>query len=120
MKTVIVIAVLATFTTGATMLAQQPASTGNAENGKKLFLRDGCWECHGTVGQGGRDGARLADTALTTAQFTRYVRRPTGAMPAYVDKVLPDQELADIWTYVKSLPVKQAKDIPLLTELKGQ
>ena len=117
MKTVIFIAVLVT---GATMLAQQPASTGNADNGKKLFLRDGCWECHGTVGQGGRDGARLADTALTTAQFTRYVRRPTGAMPAYIDKVLPDQELADIWAYVKSLPVKQAKDIPLLTELKGQ
>jgi len=117
MKTVILIALLAT---GGTMLAQQPASTGNAENGKKLFLRDGCWECHGTVGQGGRDGARLADTALTTAQFTRYIRRPTGAMPAYIDKVLPDQELSDIWAYVKALPVKQAKDIPLLTELKGQ
>jgi len=41
-------------------------------------------------------------------------------MPAYIDKVLSDQELADIWAYVKSLPVKQAKDIPLLTELKGQ
>ena len=117
MKTVIFIAVLAT---SATMLAQQPAPTGNAENGKKLFLRDGCWECHGTVGQGGRDGARLADTALTTAQFTRYVRRPTGAMPAYIDKVLLDQDLADIWAYVKAQPNKQAKDIPLLTELKGQ
>jgi len=117
MKTAILITILAT---GATLLAQQPASNNNVENGKKLFLRDGCWECHGTVGQGGRDGARLADTALTTAQFTRYVRRPTGAMPAYIDKVLPDQELADIWAYVKSLPAKQAKDIPLLTELKGQ
>ena len=117
MKTVILIAILAA---GTTMLAQQAASTGNIENGKKLFLRDGCWECHGTVGQGGRDGARLADTALTTAQFTRYVRRPTGAMPAYIDKVLSDQELTDIWAYMKSLPNKQAKDIPLLTELKGQ
>ena len=95
MKTVILIAILAIFTTSA-MLAQQSAAS-NVDNGKKLFLRDGCWECHGTVGQGGRDGARLADTALTTAQFTRYVRRPTGAMPAYIDKVLPDQELADIW-----------------------
>ena len=101
-------------------LAQQSASTGNIENGKKVFLRDGCWECHGTVGQGGRDGARLADTALSAAQLTRYVRKPTGAMPAYIDKVLSDQELTDIWTYMKSLPVKQAKDIPLLTELKGQ
>jgi hypothetical protein len=34
--------------------------------------------------------------------------------------VLSDQELADIWAYVKSLPAKQAKDIPMLMELKGQ
>ena len=99
--------------------AQQPS--GNKDNGKKQFERAGCWECHGYAGQGGRDGARLADTALTTAQLTRYVRRPTGAMPAYIDKVMTDQELADIWAYLKSMPApKAAKDIPLLNELKGQ
>ena len=98
----------------------QSTPAGNADAGRKLFLRDGCWECHGTVGQGGRDGARLADTALTTAQFTRYIRRPTGAMPAYIDKVVSDSETADIWTYLKSIPApKPAKDIPLLNELKG-
>ena len=102
-------------------LAQQSTTTGNADNGKRLFLRDGCWACHGYAGQGGRDGARLADTALTTAQLTRYVRRPSGAMPAYIDKVITDQELADIYAYVKSLPgPKPVKDIPLLNELKGQ
>ena len=118
MKTILLIAVLAT---GATLIAQQPASTNNVENGKKLFLRDGCWECHGYAGQGGRDGARIAATALTTAQFTRYIRRPTGAMPAYIDKVVSDAEAADIWAYMKSMPTpKPAKDIPLLNELKGQ
>ena len=108
--------------TSVVALAQQPASPGNnAQNGKKLYERDGCWECHGWAGQGGRDGARLADTALTTAQLTRYVRKPTGAMPAYIDKVITDQELADIWAYLKSMPTpKAAKDIPLLNELKGQ
>ena len=102
--------------------AQQPATpAANVQNGKRLFERDGCWECHGWAGQGGRDGARLADTALTTAQLTRYVRKPTGAMPAYIDKVITDQELADIWAYLKSMPPpKAAKDIPLLNELKGQ
>ena len=101
--------------------AQTPAPANNVQNGKRLFERDGCWECHGWAGQGGRDGARLADTALTTAQLTRYVRRPTGAMPAYIDKVITDQELADIWAYLKSMPPpKAAKDIPLLNELKGQ
>jgi mono/diheme cytochrome c family protein len=110
--------------TGVAALAQQstsPSSSGNAENGKKLFLRDGCWECHGYAGQGGRDGARLAETALTSNQFTRYIRRPTGAMPAYIDRVLSDADAADIWAYVKTLTgPKTAKDVPLLTELKGQ
>jgi len=121
MRTLIFVAVLLT---GGAALAQQSApaaSTGNAENGKKLFLRDGCWECHGYAGQGGRDGARLAETALTSNQFTRYIRRPTGAMPAYIEKVLSDAEAADIWAYVKTLTgPKSAKDVPLLTELKGQ
>lgn len=117
MKTVAFVTVLLA---GVVALAQQSSPPASAENGKRVFLRDGCWECHGYAGQGGRDGARLADTALSVAQLTRYVRRPTGAMPAYVDKVLSDQELADIYAYLKTLPVKQAKDIPLLIELKGQ
>jgi mono/diheme cytochrome c family protein len=105
---------------GAIAFAQSSGSSGNVENGKRLFLRDGCWECHGYAGQGGRDGARLANTALTSAQLTRYVRRPSGAMPAYIDKVITDEELADIWGYVKGLPAPKAvKDIPLLNELKG-
>jgi mono/diheme cytochrome c family protein len=117
MKTLCLIAIVVT---AATALAQQ-APAGNVENGKKQYLRDGCWECHGYAGQGGRDGARLADTALSTAQLTRYVRKPAGGMPAYIDKVLTDQELADIWAYLKSMPApKAAKDIPLLNELKGQ
>ena len=117
MKTVAFITLLLT---GVVALAQQSSPAGNGDSGKRLFLRDGCWECHGYAGQGGRDGARLADTALSVAQLTRYVRKPTGAMPAYIDKVLSDQELADIYAYLKTLPVKQVKDIPLLTELKGQ
>ena len=105
---------------GALAFAQSSGSSGNIDNGKRLFLRDGCWECHGYAGQGGRDGARLANTALTSAQLTRYVRRPAGAMPAYIDKVITDEELADIWVYVKALPAPKAvKDIPLLNEIKG-
>ena len=116
MKTIALVTILLT---GVVALAQQATPTGSVENGKRTFVRTGCWECHGYAGQGGRDGARLADTALSAAQLTRYVRKPTGAMPAYIDKVLSDQELADLWAYVKSLPAKQAKDVPMLMELKG-
>ena len=118
MKTIAFVTIL--FTAGVA-LAQQPAPAANVENGKKQFLRAGCWECHGYAGQGSRDGARIADTALSAAQLTRYIRKPTGAMPAYIDKVMTDQELADIWAYLKSMPTpKLAKDIPLLNELKGR
>src|SRR2546423_15561263 len=117
MKTIASITVLLA---GTVAFAQQAPSAA-IESGKKQYLRAGCWECHGWAGQGGRDGARVADTALTTAQLTRYVRKPTGAMPAYIDKVITDQELADIWAYLKSMPApKAAKDIPLLNELKGR
>jgi len=99
--------------------AAQSAPSGNAANGKRLFLRDGCWECHGYAGQGGRDGARIGATSLTLQGVIRYVRKPIGAMPAFSDKLISDQELTDIYAYLKSLPpVKAAKDVPLLNEIK--
>ncbi len=95
----------------------QPAA--NAENGKRLFVRDGCFECHGYAGQGGIAGSRIGATALNAQAFIQYVRRPTGAMPAYTDKVISDQELTDIHAFLKSLPPPKAvKDIPLLRQLK--
>src|SRR6185436_4424792 len=91
---------------------QAPASA-NAANGKRLFEKDGCYECHGYAAQGGRDGARLAATAMNAQSFSRYVRRPSGSMPAFTVKVLSDQELLDIYAFVKGLPVATpAADIP--------
>ncbi|HEX2762073.1 MAG TPA: c-type cytochrome, partial [Rhizomicrobium sp.] len=31
----------------------QTAPKGDAANGRKLYLADGCFQCHGRVGQGG-------------------------------------------------------------------
>ena len=110
------------FLTCGAMLLQaamgtQPAP--NVENGKRLFLRDGCYQCHGYVGQGGSAGSRIGATALNEQAFIRYVRRPTGSMPAYTDKVISDHELSDIHAYMKTMPApKAAKDVPLLKQLK--
>jgi mono/diheme cytochrome c family protein len=99
-------------------LAQTPAA-GNAEKGKQLFMKQNCYYCHGTSGQGGRDGARIAQTALNLQGVIRYVRKPAGGMPAFTEKILSDQELTDIYAYLKSLPAaKPAKDIPLLEQIK--
>jgi mono/diheme cytochrome c family protein len=101
----------------ATLLAQAPAP--DAANGKKLFLRDGCYECHGYAGQGGRDGARIAAIGLSAQGLIRYVRAPAGQMPAYTDKVITDQELTDIHAYLQTMAkAKPVKDIPLLQQLQ--
>src|SRR5438874_63357 len=100
--------------------AQAP-SKGDAENGRRLFEKDGCYECHGHAGQGGKDGPRIAATPLSAQTFVRYVRRPSGAMPAYTPKVLSDEELTDIHAYLKAFPApKPAKDIQLLNQLRDK
>jgi cytochrome c len=33
--------------------AQSNGFAASVENGKRVFMRVGCWQCHGTVGQGG-------------------------------------------------------------------
>jgi mono/diheme cytochrome c family protein len=97
-------------------LAQTKA--GDTPNGKRLFERNGCYQCHGYVGQGGVAGARLAQTRLPLIAFTGYVRNPaSGGMPPYRAKVMSDQELADVYAYIKTFPEpKAAKDIPLLNQ----
>jgi mono/diheme cytochrome c family protein len=76
---------------------------GNTENGKKLFTSYGCYECHGTIGQGGT-GPRIAPATISLSALVRYVRQPSGQMPPYTEKVATDQELADIFEYLKSIP----------------
>src|SRR5258708_3665845 len=93
------------------------AKGGNAQEGKRIFAANGCYQCHGYVGQGGAAGARIGRTALNLAAFQRYVRQPTGQMPPYTAKVMTDEQLADVYAYLQSLPAPTPrKDIPLLNE----
>jgi ubiquinol-cytochrome c reductase cytochrome c subunit len=98
---------------GLSMMAQ------NAENGRKIFLRDGCYQCHGYAGQGTIAGARIGPPVLTADGMIRYIRKPAGAMPAFGEAVLSDQEIRDIYAYMKTMPApKPVKDIPLLNQIK--
>ena len=96
------------------------AVTGDAENGKRVFMKENCFFCHGTVGQGaGVVGARIGPPSRNLAGFIRYIRRPAGAMPAFTEKVVSDQDLTDVYAYLRSIPPpKPARDIPLLRQLK--
>jgi ubiquinol-cytochrome c reductase cytochrome c subunit len=93
-----------------------PAATGNAQNGKELYLKYSCYACHGYDGHGGA-GARLVPMRMNVPGFTAYVHNPR-QMPPYTAKVLSDAQLADLFAYIKSLPESPpAKNIPLLTSI---
>src|SRR5204863_7357421 len=86
---------------------------GNAENGKKLFTQYGCYQCHGYAAQGGV-GPRLAPRPLAFAAFSKYVRQPTGEMPPYTTKVVSNVQLADVYSFLQSVPQPVPVDtIPL-------
>ena len=111
MKSAITIGILAA---AVMSLAQTSAPNGDARNGKKLFAADGCYQCHGYEAQGSSaTGPRLGPRPIAFAAFSRYVRQPTGQMPPYTGKVVPDADLANIYAFVQSRP-EPAKDIPLL------
>jgi mono/diheme cytochrome c family protein len=120
MRTISFLMIAAAFVLTSVALPQTPApAAGDLAKGKALFLKDGCYECHGTVGQGTKDGARIGPPVLNAQGLIRYVRRPSGAMPAFTEKVITDVELTDIYAYLKSIPAPKAvKDIPLLEQLK--
>jgi mono/diheme cytochrome c family protein len=96
--------------------AQSPAPPGDAANGYKLYMADGCYQCHGTVGQGSRGtGPRLAPNPMPYENFTAQLRKPANTMPPYTVLVLSDAQLADIYAYVSSLPgPAKAEDVKIL------
>jgi mono/diheme cytochrome c family protein len=101
-----------------TALVFAQTKPGDSANGKRVFMRNGCYQCHGTVGQGGLAGPRLAQTKLTVTGFTSYVRNPRPSnMPPYRSKVMTDQELADVFAYLQSVPAPvPLAEIPILNE----
>jgi len=102
---------------GAPARADDPPN-GDAANGQRVFLADGCYQCHGTVGQGGRYNGpvpRINRTELPFDGFIGLLRAPPNDMPPYTAAVLTDKEAADVYAYLHSLPEpKAAKDIPIL------
>ncbi len=98
--------------------SQDQAPAGDAGKGKRLYLADGCFACHGRVGQGGQYyGATpvLAHSELPFDAFEQQLREPTNNMPAYAEGVLSEQEAADIYAYLQTLSGRgEAKDLPAI------
>ncbi len=113
------IAIVVAASLGAVALASaQDAPKGDTANGKRIYLADGCFTCHGRAGQGGAYNGPapiLAHTALPFDGFKNQLRNPADDMPAFSTAVLSDQDVADIYAFVQTLPgPTAAKDIAIL------
>ncbi len=119
--TLLVVAVVTAALLVPTMALSQAPPAGNADNGKERFLKYSCYACHGYTAQTG-NGARLVSTKLNQQGFTNYIRNPrTNGMPTYTAKVVPDQQAADLFAYIKTFKEPPAaRDIPLLNQLLNE
>jgi len=96
----------------------QDAPSGDAANGKRVYLASGCMYCHGRAGQGGAmnyPAPPLAKTEVPFDGFKGVLRQSLRDMPAYIEAVLPDKDVADIYAFLQTLPGRRpAKDIAIL------
>lgn len=110
--------ILAPLAATALLAAQNAgAPSGNAAKGKAIFMKNGCYSCHGYDGHGGV-APKLAPRPIPAVAFIAIVRHPPpSAMPTYSPKVMSDAELMDVWAYLKSIPEPPpVKNIPLLNQ----
>ena len=109
-------AALIAITGAGVFAADKPA---NAARGKQLYMATGCYQCHGTRGEGGGNaGPRLAPGPLPLEGFTLQLRQPRVRMPLYTAVVMPDTDVADIYAYLLTVPKgKTAAEIPMLKSI---
>jgi len=98
--------------------ADKPA---NVARGKQLYMATGCYQCHGTRGEGGGgSGPRLAPGPMPYQGLLIQLRKPRARMPVYTAVVMPDADVADIYAYLQSVPKgKTAAEIPMLKALSA-
>ncbi len=124
MKTAFTLTAVVMLMAAAFVSAQAPSppaqpAAGNPQTGKTLYLKYSCYACHGYDGHGGA-GARLVPMRMNLPGFSAYIKNPR-QMPPYTSKVLTDEQAADLWAYIKSLPESPAAStIPLLSRIMNE
>lgn len=99
------------------VLGLGPAFAADAGKGKDLYVKNGCWQCHGTVGQGGVAGPKIAPDPIPAEALVSFLRNSNRAMPPYREAILPNADVADIHAYLASVPKPgDYKTIPILND----
>lgn len=99
----------------AGLLWQGPAFAADAGKGKDLYVKNGCWQCHGFVGQGGIAGPKIAPDPMPADALVTFLRTTNRAMPPYREAILSNADIADIHAYLASMSKPgDYKSVPLL------
>ena len=112
------IAVLAVASILAPSRAANAHPPGDAQNGKRVFEKLGCFGCHGSAGEGmpqtGKESGptKIAATHLSLQQFVHSVREPKGEMPPFGAKQVSDAELSDIYAFLQSVASQPKLELP--------
>lgn len=105
---------LSTLLASAPLQAQAPPK-GEPGHGREIYVRYGCYACHGYQGQGSNAGPRIAPDPFPYAAFAVQLRQPRQRMPAYTIATVSDRDVADLYAFLLTIPkAKAVTDIPLL------
>src|SRR5215467_4941406 len=109
---------LAALAAGLILGSVAAQAAGDPAKGKQNFMKYGCWQCHGTLGQGSPiTGPKLAPDPIAYEAMAGFIRSSSRRMPPYREAVLPNEDLQDIHAYLSSIPKgADPKTIPLLSE----
>jgi ubiquinol-cytochrome c reductase cytochrome c subunit len=101
------------------MSASAADLASGVERGRRLYMTVGCYQCHGTVGQGGTAGPRIAPGPMPVEALAAFLRNGVRAMPAYPVSILDDAGIADLQAYLASIPpAPRVQDLPALRDLR--
>ena len=102
------------------------AAAGNAQNGKIVYEKTGCNQCHGSQGEGvsgaGSNAGvpRIASPSLSFPDFLQQVRKPKGQMPPFSNDKVSDPELRDVYAYLQSLKPMQEQPSSAASSSRGE
>ena len=91
-------------------LSSCSAPPGNAEDGKRWFLKNNCSACHGPHGNDGKV-VNIAGIKMGFGSFVRKLRTTDAPiMPYFSESKVSQQDAADIYSYLKSVPRLPSKE----------
>ena len=71
--------------------------------GAELYVANGCQVCHGETGEG-IVGPTIAQTGLDIQGVISQYRQPRGIMQEFSAEDVPVEDIADIWSWLQTLP----------------